>query len=131
MTLLTAGEIAELRVVQESAMPDTCTISDPAHKSGEQGQEWTLRGGSVVCGVSSLSQAFASNQISYVPDFGPNQVVRVFALPITVAPIDQGARIDWSGEQSADHYYVVRTVELPGSYAMQVSAVAVRTRSSS
>ena len=56
MSFFTAAHIAELRAVQESVMTDTCTISDGAHKVG-QGQEWTPRGASVACGVSSLAQA--------------------------------------------------------------------------
>lgn len=111
-------------------MTDTCTIADPSHKSAGGGQQWVTRAGTVKCGVSSLSQALQSGQITFVPDMASNVVTRVFALPHNTA-IEQGARIWWSGEASLNHYYEVRSVELPGSYAMQVSAIAVRTRSAS
>jgi hypothetical protein len=117
---LTAADIAALRAVQESAMIDTCTISDPSHKSTPPGQQWTARASAVACGVSSLSQAIQSGQVTIVPDLGPNEPAFVFALPVTVAPIKQGARITWNGGT-----YEVRSVDLPGSYAMQVQVVAV------
>lgn len=121
MTILTAADVAALRAVQEAAMVDTCTISDPSHKSTPPGQQWTARASSVPCGVSSLSAAIQTGQVTIVPDLGPNEPAFVFALPTTAAPIKQGARIGWNGGT-----YEVRSVELPGSYPMQVQVVAVQ-----
>lgn len=118
--MLTDADVAELRAVQESTFVDTCTISDPSHKTSGGGQEWTLRG-TVNCGVSSLSQALQTGTVVFDPGLGPNETAFVFALPVSVAPIKQGARIGWDGDT-----YEVRSVEEPGSYPMQVQVVAVR-----
>lgn len=126
--VLSAADIEELRELQESTFIDSCTISDPSHKTAAYGQEWTERDDPVACAVSSLAQAIATGQVVIVPDLPGDEVVRVFALPVSAAPIKQGARIDWSGEESANHYYEVRTTEEPGSYAMQLQVIAVRRR---
>ena len=86
-------DIADLRAIQESTMIDSCTISDPRHKTGAQGQEWVARGSAVACGVSSLSQAIQTGQLSIIPDLPATERAFVVALPITAAPIKQGARI--------------------------------------
>jgi hypothetical protein len=121
MTFFTAAQLSELRAVQESAFADTCTIADPSHKTGQQGQQWTARASSVACGVSSLSQAIQSGQVSIMPSLGPDEKVFVFGFPTTVAPITQGARITWDGD-----IYEVRSVDLPGTYGLQVQVMAVR-----
>ncbi len=128
MTFFTPAEVAELRALQESTFADTCLLSDPRHKTSAQGQEWIERG-VFPCGVSSLSQAIQTGQITYVPDMPANAIARVFALPVSAGPIEPGARVCWTGDTNSEHFYEVRTVELPGSYPMQVSVVAVRTRS--
>ena len=120
MSFFTAAQIAELRAVQESVMTDTCTISDGAHKVG-QGQEWTPRGASVACGVSSLAQAIQTGQVTIVPDLPGNQPLFVFAFPYDTTGIEQGDRITWNGD-----VYEVRSVEEPGTYPMQRQVVAVR-----
>ena len=121
MSFFTAAHIAELRAVQESVMTDTCTISDGAHKVAEQGQEWTPRGASVACGVSSLAQAIQTGQVTIVPDLPGNQPSFVFAFPYDTTGIEQGDRITWNGD-----VYEVRSVEEPGTYPMQLQVVAVR-----
>lgn len=121
MTFFTDDDIADLRAVQESTMIDSCTISDPRHKTGAQGQEWIARGSAVACGVSSLSQAIQTGQLTIIPDLPANERAFVVALPITAAPIKQGARIGWDGRTLE-----VRSVEEPGTYAMQVQVVAVQ-----
>jgi hypothetical protein len=62
-----------------------------------------------------------SGLVIAVPDLIGNESAFVFALPVTAAPVEQGARIEWGG-----HSHEVRSVELPGTYAMQVQAVGVR-----
>jgi hypothetical protein len=119
--MLTPAEVQELRAVQESAMAETCVIRDPSHKSSGKGQEWSSPGRTVICGVSSLAQAMQSGLVIAVPDLIGNESAFVFALPVTAAPVEQGARIEWAG-----HSHEVRSVELPGTYAMQVQAVGVR-----
>lgn len=121
MGFFTAAQLSELRAVQESTFADTCTIADPSHKTGLQGQQWTARAASVACGVSSLSQAIQTGQVTILPDLAANETAFVFGLPTTAAPIAQGARITWNGET-----YEVRSVELPGTYGLQVQVVAVQ-----
>lgn len=121
MEILTADDVAELRAIQEAAMVDTCVIRDPSHKSMGQGQQWAAPGRTVKCGVSSLAQAIQSGQLTIVPDLPGNEPAFVFALPVTEATLKQAALIEWAG-----HGHEVRSVELPGSYAMQVQAVGVR-----
>jgi len=121
MSFFTPAQVAELRAEQESTFADTCTIADPSHKASGGGQQWTTRAGTFACGVSSLSQAIQTGQLTIVPDLPGDETAFVFALPVTVAPIKQAARIGWKGAT-----YEVRTVEEPGSYPMQVQVVAVR-----
>lgn len=118
---LSAEKVARLKVRQESAMVDTCVIRDPAHKTSGQGQQWSSPGRTVICGVSSLAQAMQSGLAIAVPDLIGNESAFVFALPVAAAPIQQGARIEWGG-----HSHEVRSVELPGTYPMQVQVVGVR-----
>jgi hypothetical protein len=120
MSFFTAAQLTELRAVQESTFADSCVISDPSHKSGQQGQQWTARA-AVACGVSSLSQAIQTGQVTIMPALGPDEKMFVFAFPTSVAPIVQGARIAWDGDT-----YEVRNVDLPGTYGLQVQVMAVR-----
>lgn len=120
MTFFSDADIADLQAVQDSALADTCTISDARHKTGAPGQEWIARSSAVACGVSSLSQALQTGTVAVMPDLPGNEPVWIVALPMSVLPLIQGSRIGWDGRTLE-----VRTVERPGTYGLQVQVVAV------